>query len=323
MAITSAAIYGIIGFTSFAGLFFLPVWPEFDLQLGLVTASVAMLTGGVFYLNRNRFPLTVAIFHMILAVGLTTAGLLAAGKSDLSPAISMIYILTSLHAFHFFSLAASLGVVAIIGTCFALIAVHYQWSGWILILSLLVGCCVTAGVVVNLLVRRLHQLATTDKLTGAYNRHTWDAMFELKLNFARRYHHALSLMIIDLDQFKSVNDTLGHQEGDRILQFTAQCIRDVLRSSDVSARWGGDEFILLLDNCAIDQALLTEKRLRDALEGTIAFTSGIAEFRIGDTTESLLCRADRKLLENKVLRGIPPAACSAPREPEIQMARAE
>ncbi len=162
---------------------------------------------------------------------------------------------------------------------------------------LLLGCCITAGVVVNLLVQRLHQLATTDKLTGAYNRHTWDTPLNYKLDFARRYHAPLSLMIIDLDQFKKINDSKGHQQGDRVLQVTARCVQQALRSSDISARWGGDEFILLLHDCTLPLAHRIKKRLQKELSSTVSFTAGIAEFKADDTEESFLARADKQLLE--------------------------
>ncbi len=300
MAVTSAAIYSIIGVALLSVLLLFPTWPEAHLQICYPAALLSILVGAFFYFSRFRFPLEVAVFHMFFAIALITAGLISVGRPDMANAMSMIFILTSLHAFHFFNIKASLAIVALIGMAYALVSgLYYQWQQWYFILVLLLASCITAGVVVNLLVRRLHQLATTDKLTGAYNRHTWDALFEHKLNFVRRYGHRLSLMIIDLDRFKLINDNLGHQEGDRILRKTASSIRQVLRSSDISARWGGDEFIILLHDCGLQQALQMEARLKKSLSRTISFTSGIAELSDEDTVESFLSRADRNLLENK------------------------
>jgi diguanylate cyclase (GGDEF)-like protein len=325
MAITSSAIYGIIGLTVFVGLLIFPAWQGLDLEMARLASSAAVLTAILFYVNRFRFPLEVAVFHMFFAIALITVGIIAAGNGKMSPAASMIFILTALHAFHFFCITASLAIVTLIGLCFALVASHFHWPNWNLVLMLLIGCCITAGVVVHLLVRRLHQLATTDKLTGTYNRHTWDAMLSHKLAFIRRHPLPLSMMIIDLDQFKKINDSQGHQEGDRILQFTAQCIHDVLRSTDISARWGGDEFILLLHGCTLKQAHRTEKRLQQALQKTISFTAGIAEFKTGDSAESFLARADKQLLEKKKaglrrttdMVGQEAEDCSLVRQPQI------
>jgi diguanylate cyclase (GGDEF)-like protein len=300
MAITSSAIYTIIGAAVLAILIILPTWPELKAAIIYPASLLAILTGVLFYHHRFHFPLAVAVFHMFFGVGLITTGIIGVGRPDMANGVSMIFILTSLHAFHFFNIRASLAIVALIDMCYTLVAgLHYHWPNWSSVLVLLLASCITAGVVVNLLVRRLHHLATTDKLTGAYNRHTWDAMFEHKLSFARRYGHPMALVIIDLDRFKMINDSYGHQEGDRILQQTAASIRQVLRSSDISARWGGDEFIILLHNCDMEQALGMEKRLKKSLRDTISFTSGIAEFRDDDSAETLLSRADRNLLENK------------------------
>ena len=299
MALTSSAIYTIIGITVFLSLLLFPPWDGLDLPMARAASIVAILIGVLFYRGRFHFPLWVAVFHMFLAIGLITSGMLSAGTGDVATSVSMIFILTALHAFHFFRITASLVIVALIGLCFASVGIHFQWDHWYLTLMLLMGCCITAGVVVNILVRRLHQLATTDKLTGTYNRHTWDALLGHKLDFARRYHTPLSLMIIDLDQFKKINDTRGHQEGDRVLQFTAQCIQQALRSSDISARWGGDEFILLLHDCTLTQAQRMEQRLRRELSSTVSFTAGIAAFKTSDTGESFLARADTQLLGKK------------------------
>ncbi len=300
IAVSSASIYGLMGLTGFAALPLYAPWVDpAGLKMALATAAVSLLAGTLFFLNRNQLSLHIAILHMIPAVGMTTFALFALGKTHVASAISMIYILTALHGFHFFSLPASLGIVAYIGASFYLVADHYQWIARHGAVILLIGCCITAGVVINLLVRRLHRLATTDKLTQAYNRHTWDAVFDLKMHHAKRYGTSLTVMIIDLDEFKRINDTRGHQEGDRILRKTAQTIRECLRASDIFARWGGDEFIILLDGCSLDQAGTMETRLRSGLEQVISFTCGSAELRPGDTTETLLYRADKNLLQRK------------------------
>ncbi len=303
MAITSGAHYFLIGCTAVLAVVLFPGHRAFDPRLALAASGAAVVTGILFWLFRHRLPLLVAVSHSFLALLLVGCGLVASNTPDVAASVSMMFILTSLHAFHFFCISASLALVVLIGILFYLAVGLHQAGNWPFTLTLLLGCCLTAGIVVQLMVRRIHHLATTDKLTGVYNRHTWDALFHQKLESARLRHRPLFLMLIDLDRFKQINDTKGHQEGDRILRLTAEKIRDVLADNGVVARWGGDEFILLLEDVSMDQVLQTEKTLRKALQGTTEFTCGIAGLRDNDSADTLLSRADARLLAGKRYQG--------------------
>ncbi len=297
MAITSATIYALIGISGLLGVT-MTTPPGMEKSLIAITSIAALITGILFYLFRNYFNLFIANIHMFLAVGLVTIALWA-GQAPETAAISMIYILTTLYAFHFFTLPTNLFLITIIGCCFAGVANDLNWSGWQSVLVLLIGSCITGGIVINFLVKRIHKLATTDKLTGAYNRHTWDAMLENELNYARRHKRLLSLLIIDLDDFKAVNDIKGHQAGDKVLIDTAHKIQNYLRQSDTLARWGGDEFAILLRDCDYQDAQSMAERLKAHLEAITPFTAGIAQCEATDTTDSLVSRADNNLLKKQ------------------------
>jgi diguanylate cyclase (GGDEF)-like protein len=120
-------------------------------------------------------------------------------------------------------------------------------------------------------------LADRDPLTGFFNHRSLHERFGQEAVRARRAHRPLSLLMLDLDDFKLVNDTFGHVLGDDVLRFTADLIRRSLRGSDVPARYGGDEFAILLPDAGEDEAALTAKRLTIAFaETTFTTASGLA-----------------------------------------------
>lgn len=156
--------------------------------------------------------------------------------------------------------------------------------------------------------KQLHEQATRDGLTGVFNRRMIDEMLPVELKRAQRYHRDVSLVMLDLDEFKAVNDNLGHQEGDRMLRVFAACIRKLVRSSDLVFRYGGDEFLLLLPETTREQAELFLKRLADfacpeliTTMGRVTFSAGIAGYVSDSSSEDLLKLADDRLYQSKRL----------------------
>jgi diguanylate cyclase (GGDEF)-like protein len=117
--------------------------------------------------------------------------------------------------------------------------------------------------------RKLQINATTDPLTGLYNRRFFDDYFEKELNRSIRYSHRLALVVFDLHHFKEVNDRYGHPQGDVVLQMLATTLRKSMRTSDYAFRHGGDEFALLLPQSDTEQATAMSRRLRAAFAATI------------------------------------------------------
>jgi diguanylate cyclase (GGDEF)-like protein len=113
--------------------------------------------------------------------------------------------------------------------------------------------------------KRVQELATTDHLTGLANRRQFGELLERLYSEAARYDFDLSCCMCDLDHYKHINDTFGHQVGDQLLVTASEIIRESLRASDVAARYGGDEFVLLLPHTSLEQALSVAGRIRAEL----------------------------------------------------------
>ncbi len=155
----------------------------------------------------------------------------------------------------------------------------------------------------------LQEMAATDPLTGLYNRRECDILFRHEMERANRLNTPLSVGLIDLDHFKQVNDTYGHAAGDEVLRRTARLFRENLRTMDIVGRWGGEEFIVMLPEMAIDQANITGNRLLQALAATdidagsalikITATIGITQLLPGDKMDEIISRADAALYKGK------------------------
>ena len=154
----------------------------------------------------------------------------------------------------------------------------------------------------------LESMARTDKLTGLYNRQFFDALFGHAMDNVGRHTTRLSLALFDVDHLKTVNDREGHLAGDRLLQSVALLAREHIRKNDIIARWGGDEFVLLFQECDAATAVRLMDRIRQRVESSIdtgegelrkSISVGVAEFESGDSCESLLARADNQLYEAK------------------------
>jgi len=170
--------------------------------------------------------------------------------------------------------------------------------GFIASILIIVLCAFT----VNYFQCRLEHMAKTDPLTGAANRRGLDERFALAAYKASRYGEMFSVILIDLDDFKAINDRYGHLEGDNILKAVSNAIADTIRPSDLLARWGGDEFLVLLDGKSYEAETLAT-RIREAMAGIreipVSFSCGIAEYRRDEDIDAMSHRADRAMYSAK------------------------
>ncbi|TBW37224.1 bacteriohemerythrin [Siculibacillus lacustris] len=154
---------------------------------------------------------------------------------------------------------------------------------------------------------QLEQLMLTDPLTGVGNRRFLTTRLDEEIQRARRGGHRLTAAFVDLDHFKHINDRHGHPVGDRVLTRVATCLRANLRETDILGRFGGEEFVVLMVETGLDDAMRLAERLRGAVERirligldlTVSASAGLAEWRDGESGEALLERADRALYRAK------------------------
>lgn len=157
--------------------------------------------------------------------------------------------------------------------------------------------------------RRIEHIATTDTLTGLPNRKLFELHVNKVLRMAERSHSSVSMMLIDVDHFKKINDQHGHLMGDEALSQIAETLQKTIRHSDSICRWGGDEFIIVLPSCTLNQAAdIAEKircevqlisLLKEHVDFKLSVSLGIAQYKTGDTLPSLLKRADLALYRAK------------------------
>ena len=156
---------------------------------------------------------------------------------------------------------------------------------------------------------KLEILSTTDMLTGLFNRRYIEEQIQISIKRSERYGQDMSLVMLDIDHFKLVNDTHGHDVGDEVLVSIAKILKENIREVDVAGRWGGEEFIILFqaDNLG---AVANVEKLRRIINdknhgkvGSVTASFGYTQYIKNDTIDSLLKRADQGLYKAKKMEG--------------------
>lgn len=152
----------------------------------------------------------------------------------------------------------------------------------------------------------LLRAATKDKLTGLHNRHHGEKVLAEAYITARTLEHPLTLVMCDIDHFKQINDRFGHPTGDRILVELAGLLKQAVRSRDAVIRWGGEEFMIVLEDCAQKDAVDLAERIRDRVNayedaevGSLSLSLGLATLAPDEAIDKLIARADSALYDAK------------------------
>lgn len=155
-------------------------------------------------------------------------------------------------------------------------------------------------------IEELAELAETDPLTSLINRRKFHELLNYETERNQRYQSGLSLIMCDIDHFKKINDQFGHDAGDHALKVFASIIAENIRETDIFARWGGEEFMILMPNVHLNSASSVAEKLRKVVEitqidKTDAFTAsfGVTHFNKNDTAETFLKRVDEALYRAK------------------------
>lgn len=158
----------------------------------------------------------------------------------------------------------------------------------------------------TLLHQEIERIASIDQLTGLYNRHKFEELFGIEAERSRRFSLPLSLILIDIDHFKQVNDIYGHDIGDDVLKRFADIIQENIRKIDIVARWGGEEFLLLCPGTDLKQIQKLAEKLRLSVEnisfpqiGHVTISLGVSTFEKDDTFRDIFKRVDQGLYSAK------------------------
>lgn len=153
---------------------------------------------------------------------------------------------------------------------------------------------------------QLERLSETDPLTQAFNRLKMDDVFTREIQNSTRYYFPLSIIMLDIDHFKSINDNFGHTVGDNVLVKMVELVKSKLRANDYLGRWGGEEFLIICPSTNLNNAIFVAEKIRSSIESEkfesikqLTASLGVAEWKVGENQESLISRADSALYRSK------------------------
>jgi len=160
------------------------------------------------------------------------------------------------------------------------------------------------------LTKKLKHQAQTDGLTGVFNRQHLDSELKIEIQRAKRYKRPLSLIMLDIDHFKEVNDKCGHQAGDQVLKMITKSMKDIVRTSDFVGRYGGEEFLVVCTETAMDEALNLAKRMKKGIKGVhvldkegsllkVTASFGVAQYSELEDFDKLIMKVDSALYKAK------------------------
>jgi len=184
--------------------------------------------------------------------------------------------------------------------------VLYGFSVSLGISFILTAFLILLYVILQKKINRLEGESSKDGLTGIFNQKYFREILNHEVIRAKRYGRSLSLIVFDIDDFKNINTSYGHQTGDQIIKMIAKLIQGQIRGMDVLGRWGGEEFFLLLPETNIKHGFFVAERIRYIVEVykvdrqyNVTTSIGLAEMRKDDTSESLIERADKAVYRAK------------------------
>jgi diguanylate cyclase (GGDEF)-like protein len=275
--------------------------PPGSYELGIVIVAAAAVGGAglLLVLPAGRLPETV--FHAFLGSGtaLISMAIFWWRPGEIASSVAMIYVWVLLYAYYYFDVGWAAAHTVTVGVCFAVVLALQKGhdaaaTHWVVT----VGTATVAGVLIGRLSRRVGASASSDPLTGIPNRRHFERALEEELVTCRRNGRNVAVAIIDLDCFKELNDTGGHEAGDRALVTLADTWKLHARKSDLLARYGGDEFAVLLRDCDADGAEEGVRRLVESAPDHPC-TAGIACWNHNESPSEIINRADAALYRGK------------------------
>lgn len=263
------------------------------MTLLLLIAPIGAVLGNLFItLNIKEFTIYLPELYLIIIWTFTVSGL-RLSHSTISATI--MYILILFASSYLFTESKSIFIM------------HNMWMFSAFSFGLLTAFILEKSSQINFLnSKKLEKLATVDKLTDLYNRFKIENFINEEIQRAERYERVFSIILLDIDKFKSVNDIHGHHAGDVILKEFSKILKGGVRKVDVVGRWGGEEFLIILTETNIDEAKKVAESLRKEIENfkfsvvkDKTSSLGVTEYKTSDTIESIINRADIALYKAK------------------------
>lgn len=295
----AASIFWVAGLVAVLSVLPLQHWPHRELLTMLAAAGALAFGAGVRGFAGDYLP--AWSLHGDLAATTVIVSVLSAIGADQHVPFAVLYVWVAVFSVVYFRLVAAAAHVAAAGAAYALVlglspGVHDPVAVWLAIF----GTTVVVATVVLGLVTVLRAEAREDPLTGLANRRAWGERLAEEIERARRAGTAVSVAMIDLDQFKAVNDCHGHETGDRLLQELSATWHGAVRGGgDVLARLGGDEFGLLAPGSDETGILRLVKRLVAAAPESVPCSIGVATWDGEESASELLGRADQAMYRAK------------------------
>ncbi|HKK16865.1 MAG TPA: GGDEF domain-containing protein [Gammaproteobacteria bacterium] len=248
-------------------------------------------------------PPAVVCIPIIIGIGITINNL---------GFIAAVWMYPAIILFFFIMPRITANIISLVGTVVAtLAALYYQYD--MQVITRIMATCLLTIVFINVLFDFINQLneklnnaAIIDELTGAYNRRHMKAMLKIAMNYKKRYDTSYSVLSIDIDHFKSINDNYGHSVGDSVLRKFTDLLQHSLRKVDTVFRVGGEEFNILLPESDLRQAASVAEKIRLASQNKLALYNkditisiGVGELKTGESMDDLLKRCDMALYKAK------------------------
>lgn len=273
--------------------------PSTHLSLALASLVVAYSVTAALIVFPNLVP--VSMFPYLTALGTVLITVIAYADGSVGNAFSLLYVWVALYSFYFYGLRTALLETVLVSAAaaagpFFRTGTAAPFSLWLLT----TGTSVVGGLAIRQLVMQVRRLANRDELTGLYTRRRLQEELVRDLRRAERSGETLSLLMIDLDNFKEFNDYGGHLEGDRHLREAARRWTEELRAADLLARFGGEEFIVLMPSCSLEEAVLVADRLRGLTPNGQTASAGAVSWDGSEDALGLIARADSALYRAKV-----------------------